>query len=144
MKNYYPFFFLFLLYASMAGDKGFEPLTCWFRASRSTNWANPQYLITPGGRHFLFSKTLIGKADSHNIAAAFLLCFPTRYSGLPAPRQLLNYGWGWENRTPTNRVKVCWTNRYSNPQNIIPRHLAIALPIVRFSKKRLEKWDLNP
>ena len=35
MKNYYPFFVL--LYAPMAGDKGFEPLTCWFRASRSTN-----------------------------------------------------------------------------------------------------------
>ena len=27
MKNYYPFFIL--LYASMAGDSGFEPLTCW-------------------------------------------------------------------------------------------------------------------
>ena len=36
------------------------------------------YLITLGGRYFLFSKPLIGKADSHNIAAAFLLCFPTR------------------------------------------------------------------
>ena len=86
-----------LLYAPMAGDKGFEPLTCWFRASRSTNWANSQYI-----------------------------------------------GWGWENRTPTNRVKVCWTNRYSNPQNVIPRHLIIALPFVRFSKKQFEKWDSNP